>query len=1136
MRFVCLILFLSTASSWAADKAIDFNRDIRPILSNNCFACHGPDDKERKGDLRLDTFDGAKKALVVGKPDASELLKRVVSADRTEAMPPPKTGKKLTANEVALLRRWITEGAAYAQHWAYVVPQRPELPAGSAKHPVDRFVQARLTKEGLKPSPEADRYTLARRLALDITGLPPTLAEVDAFVKDMAPNAVEKFVDQQIAKETYGEHWARLWLDLARYADSAGYADDPLRTIWAFRDYTIKSFNKNKPFDQFTREQIAGDLLPGATAEQIIATAFHRNTLTNNEGGTNDEEFRNVAVVDRVNTTMTVWMGTSIACSQCHNHKYDPISQKEYFQLFALLNNTADADRGDESPLHTFFSDEQLKQRDQWEAAISAIEQKFKSPPASVKTGQAAWEAKLTRAPKWLVATPTSAKSKAGTTLTIRPNGDVFAEKASKTDTYTVELPLNQPRLTGFRVDVLPDPKLPGQGPGYANGNFILSRVSATLVPPEAAKLNGRYVRITLPGANRYLSLAEVQVFNGTENLALKGSASQISTDYDGPAKLAIDGNTNGKFEGKSVTHTATNNDPWWEVDLKESKGVDRIVVWNRLDGVQGRLAGFQIELLDDKRQVVWKGEGKEAPNPSKEFRLGGARPVSFDAAYADHEQAGYEAATVLTENPKKQNGWAIGGSLGKAHSLTLLPTAAHDVPAGSKLVVTLEQTGSMANHTLGLFRLSTTDEAGIADSAKVPAAILQALAIPVAQRTPAQQTAIADHYVQQVAPEFAADRTTRANLSKMLASQKPSTVPIMKELPANQRRKTKIQLRGNFMDLAEEVSEGVPAIFPPLPKEAPKDRLALANWLVAPENPLTARVLANRYWEQLFGVGLVRSSEEFGIQGELPVNAELLDWLATELVRLKWDMKAFLKMLVLSDAYRQTSKVTKEQLEKDPENRLLARGPRLRLTAEMVRDQALAASGLLSAKLYGPSVKPPQPPLGINAAFGGSIDWKTSEGEDRYRRGLYTEWRRSNPYPSMSTFDAPNRDICMVRRNRTNTPLQALVTLNDAVYVETAQALARRTMKDGGASPTEKVIYAFRQCLTRIPKDEEVKRLVTLYEQAKAGLAADPVKAKQLATVPLGPEPAGFSTVELAAWTVVGNVLLNLDETLMKP
>ena len=1133
-----LFLLAAVIPAPAFAQPVDFNREVRPILSNNCFACHGPDDKARKADLRLDQRAAAlkKEAFVPGKPDESELVRRITSTEASELMPPAKSGKKLSKAEIAILTRWIKEGANYAKHWAYVPPVRPEPPAvqdaGWVKTPIDRFLLARLEKEGLKPQPEADRYALARRLALDLTGLPPTPAEAEAFAKDPSPDAYERYVDVLLQKPAYGEHWARLWLDLARYADSAGYADDPLRTIWAYRDYVIKSFNSNKPFDQFTIEQIAGDLLPNPTEEQIVATAFHRNTMTNNEGGTSDEEFRNVAVVDRVNTTMTVWMGTSIACCQCHNHKYDPITQKEFFGLFAILNNTADADKSDESPVYSFYSADQKKQRAAWEAEIAAIEQKFRAATPRLAASRAAWEKTLNLNPKWATPKPASATSKAGTPLAIRDDG-VVAEKAGAKDTYTVELPVTAKRLTGVRLEALTDPKLPGMGPGHSGGNFVVSRVNAQLVPPATAKPTTRFVRVSLPGKDRILSLAEVQVFSGSENVALKGEARQSSTAFDGPAKLAIDGNTDGNYEKKSVTHTNVEADPWWEVDLKGDKPIDRVVLWNRTP-LEERLAGYRLELLNDKREVVWKAEGKAAPKPSAAHETGGARPLTFAAAFADYEQPGFPAAAVLDGNLAKKNGWAVGGATGKPHALTLLPATGIDVPEGSKLVVAIEQESSKANHTLGHFRLAVTDEAGVAESARLPAAVLAALAIPVEKRSDAQNTAIADHYARQVAPELKADRDRFAEVTKSLAAMKPSTVPVMKELTGKDRRKTRLQHRGNFLDLGDEVKEGVPAAFPPIGTATP-NRLDLAKWLVSPENPLTARVLANRYWEQIFGIGLVRTSEEFGTQGELPSNPELLDWLATELIRLKWDLKAFVKLLVTSAAYRQSALVTKELAERDPDNRLLARGPRLRLTAEMVRDQALFASGLLSSKMYGPSVKPPQPALGITAAFGGSIDWKTSEGEDRHRRGLYTEWRRSNPYPAMSTFDAPNRDICVVRRNRTNTPLQALVTLNDEVYMEAAQALARRVVKDGGPTTAERAANAFRLCLVRPPKPEELTRLVKLFDESKAVLAADSRKATQLATVPLGPVPPGMDVADLAAWTVVGNVILNLDETLMK-
>jgi mono/diheme cytochrome c family protein len=759
------VLLLAPAAAPA--QPVDFNRDVRPILSNHCFACHGPDEKERKGDLRLDTREGATAAAVVpGKPAESELIARLRSAEPGEVMPPARTGKKLTAREIDTLDRWVKQGAGYATHWAYVAPVRPEPP--KTKHathnPVDAFLFYRLEREGLAPQPEADRYALGRRVALDLTGVPPTWAEAEAFVKDAAPAAYERLVDRLLANPRFGEHWARMWLDLARYADSAGYADDPPRTIWKYRDYVIRAFNNNLPFDRFTIEQLAGDLLPNPTDDQLTATAFHRNTLTNNEGGTSDEEFRNVAVVDRVNTTFTVWMGTSMACAQCHTHKFDPLTQREYFQLFAFFNSTADADRSDETPILPFWTPELLERKKGVEAEVAALD---------------------------------------------------------------------------------------------------------------------------------------------------------------------------GKLKGKK----------------------------------------------------------------------------------ADESKADRDKLTAL----KKQLG--------------------------------------------------------------------------------------------EIKP--------------------PTTVPVMRELPAGQRRTTRLQFRGNFLDLGEEVKEGVPAAFPPLPA-GPKDRLALAKWLVAPDNPLTARVVTNRLWEQVFGSGLVRTSEEFGAQGELPSHPELLDWLAAEL-RSDWDVKRFLRLLVTSAAYRQSSRVTPALVERDPENRLLARGPRVRLSAETVRDQALAAGGLLSAKMYGPSVKPPQPNLGLSAAFGRSIDWQPSTGEDRYRRGVYTEWRRSNPYPSMSTFDAPNRDACTVRRARTNTPLQALVTMNDPVYVEAAQALARRVIRDGGAAPADKAAFAVRTTLTRPPTDAEVARLVKLHADARAGFEKDRAKATQFATNPLGALPAGVDVADAAAWTTVASVLLNLDEMFMK-
>ncbi len=777
----------------AAEPVPSYTRDIRGLLSNRCVRCHGPDGEDRHGGgddgLRLDTFAGATAdlgghaAIVPGKPDASEVIARITSTDPDLVMPPPEAGQRLTDKDVELLRRWIAAGAAYEPHWAYVPPRRPAGPAVKntawPKNDVDRFILKRLEAEGLAPQPETDRVTLARRLALDLTGLPLSLAEIDAFAADPAADAVEKLVDRLLADAGYGEHMARQWLDLARYADSAGYADDPPRTIWGWRDWVVRAFDVNMPFDQFTIRQLAGDLLPDATLDDRVATAFHRNTLTNNEGGTIDEEFRTVAVIDRVNTTMSTWMGTTMACAQCHDHKYDPLSQKEYFQLYAILNNTADADRRDEAPT----------------------------------------------------------------------------------------------------------------------------------------------VRI-----------------------------------------------------------------PWEPIDTQRSK-------------IEEGIAAI---------------------------------------------------------------------------------------------------------------------EAGIPELKKP---------------TPKDRTE---------PPEFQPARKIIDELRKKLAATPTVTVPVLEELAGDKRRVTKIQLRGNWQNLGDEVREGVPEVFNDvaLSEGAQVDRLALAKWLVDPANPLTARVVVNRIWERFFGIGIVSTSEEFGSQGELPSHPELLDWLACELIDSGWDLKALQRLIVTSAAYRQTSKCPPDLVARDPENRLIACGPRVRLSAEVIRDQALAAAGLLSHKKGGPSVHPPQPNVGLRAAFGGGIDWQTSTGEDRYRRAIYTTWRRSNPYPSMATFDAPSREVCTIRRPRTNTPLQALVTMNDPAYVEAAQALARRMVREGGSTAADRAIHGFRLVLARHPVAAEVDRLVKLQAEARADYAVAPVDAKQMATDPLGPVPADLviDLADLAAWTVVANVILNLDETFMCP
>lgn len=1154
MQFPALILaVLAVALPAAAAPVPDFNREIRPILSDNCFRCHGPDEHDRKGGqngLRLDTRAGATAdlggggfAIVPGKVEKSELLDRLVTTDDEELMPPRKTGKTLSPREIELLRRWIAGGAPYAEHWSYVPPRRPELPAAPADRawagPIDRLLLPRIVAAGLRPQPEADRLTLARRVALDLTGLPPAPEEVAVFVADAAPDAYARFVDRQLAKPAFGEHWARLWLDLARYADSKGYADDQPRSIWRYRDYVIDAFNRNLPYDRFTVEQLAGDLLPEPTEDQIFATGFHRNTMNNTEGGTDDEEFRVAAVIDRVNTTMAVWMGTSIACAQCHTHKYDPLTHKEYFGLYALFNQSADADRSDEAPVREFFTAAQQRARGAAEAEIARLVAAMRATAPMRADAARAWAQAFPAELDWQPVQAARVMA-GGKAVAAAADGTVLVPPAQAAKTVTVAWTPAE-ALTALRLESVPRADLPGGGAGgAADGSFLVSRVRIGIKPSQPAR-EARYVRIELPGRNRTLALAEVQVWHGTENLAPGGTATQSSVADGAVAARATDGRTDGNPDRGSVSTTAPGDNPWWELDLGKTAALDRVVLWGRT-GLEPTAGGLKVSLLDAQRATVWEQTSREAPRPKKELKLGDPVDVKIARTSADFAQAEFDETYVGADmEPKSPNrkkpgatkrGWGVAGAAARGHRLTLEPEKPLRLQPGESLVVTV-QSGGGDGGELRSFRLAGTSAPRAGEHLRLPADVLAALRTGPAERSPAQAARLLDHYVREVAPESARDRARVAAQQKELDDMPVQTSPIMRELPPERRRKTQIHLRGNFLALGEEVGPGVPAVFPPLPADKPADRLALARWLMAPENPLTARVHANRLWEAIFGLGLVRTTEEFGSQGEPPSHPELLDWLAVELRESGWDTKHFLKLLVMSAAYRQEARVAPAALEIDPENRLLARGPRVRHTAEMIRDQALAVSGLLSLKGGGPSVRPFQPVSGLNAAFGGALDWKPSTGEDRLRRGLYTEWRRSSPYPSMAAFDAPNREVCTLRRNRSNTPLQALVTLNDPVYIEAAQALGRRMAALPGG-PEEQIRAGFRLVLLRPPATNETAPLVALYRNARDAYAAAPAQAALFAGQGEAQNPPA-GAAEAAAWTAVANVLLNLDETLMK-
>ena len=1124
---------------------MSFAREVRPILSNYCFSCHGPDEAKRKGadgkGLRLDTAEGAMAALeggravVPGHPEKSLILNRIHSKDSEEVMPPPKTGKKPTSAEIELIRRWIAQGAPWASHWAYEKPVRPEAPTVADpvwnRHPVDRFLFKRLQLDGLKPSPRADKATLVRRVALDLTGLPPSIEEVEAFEKDSSSEAYAAMVDRFLAKPAFGEHWARFWLDLARYADSAGYPSDPGRSIWAYRDYVIRSFNQNKPFDQFTIEQLAGDLLPEPTEEQVIATAFHRNTMTNNEGGTSDEEFRNAAIVDRVSTTWSVWMGSSMACAQCHTHKFDPLSQKDYFRFFAILNQTEDADRGDESPLHSFYLPEEKTQKESLEKKVGELEQGFKAPPEDWVKGFAAWDGVYPRGLKWDPIRPVRGQARSGASVQLRENASVLVGQSLKADSevISVDVPAGGEKVTTLRLDAIPDPALPGKGAGHGpNGAFLVDSIRVLHVPGGRLGRDARYIRVELTGAVRPLQLEEVQVVVDGKNAAQGAVVSSSPVQADAVAARAVD----GVLGAASVMATkGVTPGEFVEVDLGTMQRVGSVRLKIPSEGGY-YLGGFKVTLLNAARQALETRLENDWRETDFTFEPLEARQVKFRAVYAS-QTGGFDLQTLIGAAGQKR-GWNIPNST-KPQWLALVADKPLQTQPGDVLRVEIDHKGRKRDQVLGSFSISLQSDERAELAVSVPQELAAVLAIDPAKRTAAQSAQVLNYYVRTHAPEAEHPRKELEKNRKLLADLKPNTVPVFRELPKDRQRVTKVQVRGNFQNLGDEVQPALPEIFASAAGSEPMDRLRMARWLVGPENPLTARVTANRFWEVVFGVGLVRTSEEFGAQGELPVNPELLDWLSSELVRTGWDVKGFLKLLVTSSAYQQTSVVSKDLAERDPENRLLARGPRFRVTGELLRDQALSVSGLLSPKMYGKPVRPTKPNLGLNTAFGRGNDWEPSTGEDAHRRSVYTEVRRNSPYPSFTTFDAPNREVCTLRRSRTNTPLQALVTLNDPVFVEAAQALARRIVREGGTSVQERVRFAYRLVLSRVPNQTESARFTRLIEEALADFAADKERAVKMASDPLGAPPKEAAIAELAAWTVAGNVLLNLDETLMR-
>jgi hypothetical protein len=1025
-------------------RRIDFKRQIEPIFAQSCYQCHG--ERKAMGSLRLDGKEFALKgglsgpAIVPGDSKRSSLVRRI-SGEGAEARM-PMGGAPLTPAQILLIRRWIDQGAKWSEddhsptrdpqsaiqrHWAYIKPARPELPPVKnpswVRNPIDAFILARLEKEGLKPSPEADKATLLRRVYLDVIGLPPGVKEVDEFLADDSPNAYEKVVDRLLASEHYGERWARPWLDLARYADSNGYEKDSLRVAWKFRDWVIDALNKDMPFDQFTIEQIAGDMLPAATTDQKIATGFHRNTMLNQEGGIDPDESRFEVLIDRVNTTATVWLGSTLACAQCHNHKYDPFSQKDYYRLMAFFDNAdyqivgAGSERYVLEPQISLPTPEQEEKRKSLDAEIKQIEARLNTQTPDLDAEQAKWEREaLEEQNKWIALDPIKFESTGGATLKKLDDKSILVSGAApERDVYVITAKADLMNITAVRVEAIPDASLPKGGPGRdPYGNFLLTGIEAQTESPDSA---------------------------GPHEISFK---SAVFDDQ------AYGFNIRSLF-GKELGDLATDNPPGWFVNATNDQA--------------GRLP----------RQGVF-----------------------------------------VTEKP---------------------------FGAGAMLTIRLKHMGGSLNQGMGRFRLSVTatDEPGRIVS--VPARLRQVLSIPLAERSPTQRENLSAQF-RGATPSLKADRDRLGNLRGEMRALNITTALVMQERQGYERPSTFFHERGAFLNKSDKIFAATPAVLPPMPENAPINRLGLARWLVDADNPLTARVTVNRFWEQIFGHGLVETSEDFGTQGERPSHPELLDWLAvafkdratgrrgerTNPQSMAWSMKSLVRLIVTSSAYRQSSVTTAALLEKDPYNRLLARGPRFRMEAEMIRDTTLAASGLLSGKLGGPSVFPLQPEGLWKSPYSGER-WTVSKGEDRFRRSLYTFVRRSSPHPAMTSFDATSREYCTVRRVRTNTPLQALTTLNDEAAMEAARGLARRMIEDGGDDLKARLIYGFRACMSRTPKDNEIERLAAFYRRQLDYFAANQTEAGKIAR----DQSTKAAPTDFAAWTMAANVLLNLDETLTK-
>lgn len=1026
----------ATGAIKAAEKAPNpFDRkkiqQVRNILSNNCFSCHGPDDKNRKAKLRLDTRSGAYTArqghapVVPGKPDESTLYERITSADAEEQMPPPKSGKSLSAQEKKLIEEWIAAGAPWADHWAFMPPEKPPVPTvgntQAVRNPIDAFIQQRLEAENLPPNPPSERGKLVRKLYLDLIGLPPTPEQYDKALANNAPDAEKKLAAELLDSPHYGEKWAAMWLDAARYADSDGYEKDKGRQVWAWRDWVVNAFNRDLSYNRFLLEQIAGDLVPEATEQQRIATGFLRNSMINEEGGIDPEQFRMEAMFDRMDAIGKSMLGLTIQCSQCHSHKYDPFTQEEYYRIFAYLNNC------DEASMAVYTPEEERKRADVLRK-IREAEDRLREQNPEWPTRMARWEAEI-RGRKavgtaWETLRP-SLDASGGQKHYLLDDGSILAAGYAPTKhTTDFSAETQAKKISALRLELLNDPNLPLSGPGRSiYGLFGLSEITVSIAP------KGK------PGEAKNIKLVK-------------------ATSDANPAEKPLDPAFDDKSNAKRVT-------------------------------------GPVAYAIDGKVETAWTTD------------LGPGRSnVPRQAVFVFEKPVEIESGSIVTVKLNQSHGgW---------------------------------NSDDNQNNNLGRFRFSITPQTDV-ENDPVPGRVREALAVEPARRSAAQTATIFSHWRTTV-PEF---KSANDEIEKLWGEHPLGSSQLVLG-QRTQNRMTHRLDRGDFLKPKETVTPGVPAFLNPLDaSSADAPRLQFAKWISDKNAPTVARSIVNRVWQAYFCTGLVATSEDLGSQSETPSHPELLDWLAADFMENGWSFKHLHRLITDSAAYRRSSSPTELQLRKDPFNRLLARGPRQRVDAESVRDIALAASGLLNPAMGGPSVFPPAPDFLFKppVSYGPKV-WREEKGANRYRRSLYTFRFRSLPYPVLQTFDAPNGDFACVRRGKSNTPLQALVTLNETTFVEAAKALGLKSAKEGGATDADKATFAFRRCLGRMPSSDELAELLQLKQETAEAYAADPAKAWKLASVDAAKPPAlpaEMKPAELAGWVAVSRVLLNLDETITK-